>query len=227
MAMWVAEFKVWHEDSVALELVKRFGVRVTAYYLNTWQRKKSAGGGLGVTKVLLVKGARRREFIDEFIKRIGFDVKFVCGDELFYAIDDPSDSYHSLLFDSSVFMTRPILIEGGFEYWSVASWDKTKLKALVVKSKRMRKKSFVKLLSLKERDVDLLLPTAFDRLSPRQASVFLAAVAAGYYSFPRRVSAEQLAARLKRAPSVVREHLRRAEAKIMAGVASQIAGFSE
>jgi predicted DNA binding protein len=222
--MWVAEFKVWHEESVTLELVKKFGVRVTAYYLNTWKR---ARGGLGVTKVLLVKGARRREFIDEFVKEIAFDVKHVCGDEVFYAIDNPGDSYHSLLFDENVFMTRPILIEGGYEYWSVASWDKKKLKNLAAKAKRMKKKSFVKLLSLKERDVDLLLPTAFDRLSPRQASVFLAAVASGYYAFPRRISAEQLAAKLGKRPSGVREHLRRAEEKITAGVASQISVLSE
>ncbi len=222
MRVWVAEFKVWHENSLVLELIKRFGVRVTAYYLNTWRRP---AGGLGVTKVFLVKGAKRSGFIDALRKEGKVNVKHVCGDEVFYSIDNASDSYHSLLFDANVFMTKPIVMEGGFEYWSVASWNKKEITRLVAKAKRLKKKSFVKFLSLKERDVDLLLPTAFDRLSPRQASVFLAAVAAGYYAFPRRVSAEQLAAKLGKKPSGVREHLRRAEEKIMAGVASQVSFF--
>lgn len=56
VCVWVAEFKVWHEKSIALELVKKFGVRLTAYYLNTWKRK---AGGLGVPCVVGVRNIHK------------------------------------------------------------------------------------------------------------------------------------------------------------------------
>lgn len=58
---------------------------------------------------------------------------------------------------------------------------------------------------------DVLLPA----LTPKQADAVLAALEAGYYESPRRVTTEEIAASLRVSRSTFEDHLRRGEAQLM------------
>ncbi len=59
-----------------------------------------------------------------------------------------------------------------------------------------------------------------DRLSPRQREAFRLARSRGYYGYPRRVTARELATELDITKTTFLEHLRKAEAKLLPPVAT-------
>jgi predicted DNA binding protein len=61
---------------------------------------------------------------------------------------------------------------------------------------------------------------ALPELTRRQQSVLTAAIDAGYYELPREVTTAELAAEMGLARRTVEEHLRRAEKKVVTGMAA-------
>ena len=57
-----------------------------------------------------------------------------------------------------------------------------------------------------------------DGLSPRQREVFQLAQSRGYYEYPRKVTAQELADEMDITKSTLLEHLRKAEQKLMTGI---------
>lgn len=104
------------------------------------------------------------------------------------------------------FLLAPTQVEQGVETWAVGLADQAQAAPLlesigtlgVLHSHRLARESFP--------DV---------RLSDAQRRVLRAAMAEGYYDFPRRISPTLLAKRLGLAKSTLLEHLRKAEAKVM------------
>lgn len=223
--MWVAEFRVWHESSHVLQLTKELDVTVLSVYLSLYKK----GGRNFINKVFSVNGPDA----DEYIRRMNgghhrYEIHHVEDHYVFFSIplDPDSISYHALVLDDQTFFVRPFVLQGGFEYWTVASWDKKALTELYKKAKKAQdknEKAQIELLSLKKAPVDLFVPDALQRLGNVQSRVLQAAIDHGYYGYPRKVSLKTLASRLGLSAATVREHLRKAEAKILPAATEQLA----
>jgi predicted DNA binding protein len=218
--MWVAKFKVWHANSAAVECSRDFPEsQFLTYYLNNFDR----GGVTFINKVAIAMGPRK----NELLKRLAEDPRIVSskmdGFQLFHTLR-AKDAFHELLFDRSVFFTKPILVRNGFEYWSVASWNKADLTALYerVKALEKQKKALIEMTEIREEPLDLFLPNVLSRLTDKQREALAAAVREGYYDYPRRVSLEQLAKRLGVPRTTLQSHLRKAERALVPAVASDV-----
>ncbi|HLC47857.1 MAG TPA: helix-turn-helix domain-containing protein [Candidatus Norongarragalinales archaeon] len=217
--MWVARFKVWHPGSGGIELSKKYAVQVRIYLLNVFFEKR-----LGVAKVICVTGKDWKKFIAEWLRIEKHRMHFsrVEGNLLFYSYPQPKDNYASIALRKDVFFLRPILIRGGFEYWTLASFERDRLVEMPSIPKKIGSRAQMKLLSIRQQQPNLFMSAAAGMLSPNQLEAFEAAVETGYYEYPRRTDLETLAKRMHISKSTLREHLRRAEAKLMPAAANQI-----
>lgn len=217
--MWAAEYKVWHEGSAGTDLTRKFPVTVRIYLLNVFYEKQ-----LGVAKAIAVTGKDWKKFISEWCRLEAHRMHFsrVEGNQLFYSYPQPKHNYASIALQKDIFFLKPIVIRGGFEYWTLASWDREKLINLQRKAKKIGSKAIFTLLSIRKQKPNLFVSAAAGSLSPQQLEAFQSAVEAGYYQYPRKTDLAGLAKSLGVSKSTLREHLRVAEAKLMPSVSSQL-----
>lgn len=216
--MWVADLKILKEKSTAVKATERFNVVIQSFYLNVFKHR----GKAFVNRVIVVKGPDKNAYIDFFKKIPSITIRAVEGDKVFYC-HKPINALNSRVADSTVTFVKPVTASKGFEYWTVASWDKKKLTAFIRKVGKVKGVK-VTVLSLKQKEVDIFLSSALNKLSAKQLNALTKAVAMGYYEFPRRHSLEQVAASEDVDESTLREHLRKAESIILKG-ALDLAAF--
>ncbi len=216
--MWVAELKLWHEGSEILEITKKFDVTAYSIYLNVYTKNRKSY----ISKVMAIHGKDAKKAIAALLAEMKrYIITKVEGNYVFFSIPVGALSYHTSFLDENVFFVKPFVIKGGHEYWTVASWDKTAILQVVRKIRRDDRRSKVELLGMKDEPVDLFVPDVMNKLSKRQFWAYAAAVQAGYYRYPRAISLKGLAKRLGSPPATLREHLRKAEDKILPVVFNQ------
>ncbi len=214
--MWVSEFKAWHKDSVILELSKGVDAWLAGYYLNAFEEN-----GESYTARAVAFFGREKELLQNaFEKDPRACILGREGNQLFYSIKR-NDSFHSTVMDKSVFLAKPVIIKDGFEYLTVASWDKERIKSFFKRINALRPNAKADILTMKERRLDLFLPGALSELTDLQRNALESAVERGYYSFPRKNSLEEISKAVKMPRTTFQNHLRKAEEKIMPAVIDQ------
>ncbi|HLC47778.1 MAG TPA: helix-turn-helix domain-containing protein [Candidatus Norongarragalinales archaeon] len=213
--MWVAEFKLKREKSVLIAATAKYNVNIASYYLNVYSHK----GRAFVNKVSLVQGPDKAQYIKLLVSHMAEKVRTVEGNQVFYQ-HEGMDAFNAQVMNSEVIFLRPIIGKGGFEYWTIASWSKSNLHELERKIARMKGVK-IWLLSLHEEPVDIFLPNVFEHLSKKQREAIEKAASLGYYEFPRKISAQDIAKKEGVDESTFREHLRKAEMKIIKAAVRQ------
>jgi len=212
--MWIALIKVERPNSPTLALTRKHNVVLTLHTLHA----RRDGENTVVTRALVAQGKDASKFVEDF-KNLKGDRLLHEEENIIYYEHRPGDA----VMDGAIrdAFVLDLTARCGAEEWTVASWNKTALKQIVT---RVNKSSGTKarITSLKEDLASPFLHEPLNKLSRKQREMVQAAAAQGYYGFPRRLSAEQLAARLGRDESTVREHLRRAEQKIIEHVVSGV-----
>jgi len=121
------------------------------------------------------------------------------------------------IVNSEFMPVEPVYITDGLEHWTVL----VKADRLGEVVEAMRAEYDVELDSIHQADpkdnVEFadFVDQVFDRLSERQTESLLEAQAAGYYNWPRDVSANAVAERLDVSNPTVLEHLRKGEQKVL------------
>lgn len=110
----------------------------------------------------------------------------------------------------------PVRIQDGREIWTVVTALPREDVRTAIREVRREMAADVTLLDVSTPAVEPPPPLGGDRLSERQREVFELARERGYYGWPRRVSADELAGELGVSKSTTLEHLRKAEAKLLA-----------
>ncbi len=216
--MWVGEFKAWHKGSVLLEATKGVDGYIANYYLNAFTER----GRDYLFRVALCAGAEKEKLKESIRKDPRIRVMGVEGDQVFFAIEAKT-VFHKLMLDHRQFMAKPIIHEGGWEYWTVASWRKEDLTGLYDRINSLKGEATAEILSIKERRLNLFLPNTLESLTEKQRGALERAYRAGYYSFPRKASLEEIASRLGVPRTTFQSHLRKAEKKIVSAVVEQMA----
>lgn len=215
--MWIAEFKVWHAGSTVLEATEKLDAACASVYLNLLHRS----GKDYVTKVMVASGRDEKKLVKAITSDKRYRITYVEGSQVFYE-NTAAGLFHSHVFNSRVFFVKPFVMKDGFEYWTVASWDKRELLDLMKRIKKLKGQATIELLGIRKAAVNLFLPALFQRLTRKQLDAFLKAVEYGYYTLPRKISLEQLAAKLGTARTTLRERLRKAESKLLPQLAQSI-----
>ena len=110
------------------------------------------------------------------------------------------------ILKAGCFVPRMVPLVDGWEIWTIAAPSRYRLKKAAEAIKQL---GDFKLLHIKK--------STFDgyNLSPMQERILKSAISKGYYSWPRNISAQDIAAQLGLNKATVLEHLRKAESKIV------------
>ena len=207
MVMWVAKFKIKHDDWILDKTVKyniiARGVPLTSYV----QKDKHYHTGM---VFLYGPESDKKRFItsvkqDKRVKHCA-----VKGNQLFVLVEG-KDSIAEV-FDKSLFFIQPVLMKDGFEYWELGSWDKKLLVDFYDKVKKIAK---IEMLKLKEEFPAVFVQQSVPKLTGKQRTVLELALEYGYYKYPRNISVKDLASKVKMPRTTFQEHLRKAEERVM------------
>ncbi|MBI4360726.1 helix-turn-helix domain-containing protein [Candidatus Micrarchaeota archaeon] len=207
--MWVATFKAWHESRF-LRLTERLDVRMTAYYLNTFRER----GQTVINRLTFVEGPDAEKAIQSILEEPRIKVVERTGNQLIYQLPELR-GFHNVVADRRFIFVKPMYVENGFEYWTVASLRKKDLLSLYRNLKKLKFKATVDLLSIHPQTPRFMHYGLLTDLTDKQRKVLDAAFALGYYSYPRRTDARGLAKALGIPYTTCMEHLRKAESKVM------------
>src|SRR3989338_6576625 len=199
--MWVAKFKIKHDDWV-LDKTVEHNVAARGIPLNNYREK----GKHFHTGMVFLYGSEtdKKNFIASVKKDKRVKDCIVKNDQLFVLIEG-EDSIAEI-FDKSLFFTQPVLMKDGFEYWELGSWDKKQLVDFYNKTKKI---ATVELLKLKQEFPAVFIQKAVPKLTAKQRTALELALEFGYYKFPREISVEELAKRIKIPRTTFQEHLRK------------------
>lgn len=131
---------------------------------------------------------------------------------------DPGPSIRSAFTDRGFLHAGPTRHEGGRERRSlVARTDRPSL-GRAIDEVETAYDADVEVVRVRAAASDGTDDRPAARLSPRQREAFRLARARGYYGYPREATARELAGELDVSKTTFLEHLRKAEAKLLAGV---------
>lgn len=205
--MWVAKFKIKHDDWILDKTVK-CNITARGIPLNSYTQN----GKQYHTGFVFLSGTEQNKM--KFIASVQRDRRIkkskVRGDSLFVLIQ--SEDSIAEVFDKSLFFVQPVFFKEGFEYWELGSWEK---KPLVDFYERTKKRATVKMLKLKQEFPSVFIQHAMSQLTAKQQMALKLALEHGYFQYPRKISVLELA-KISRIPrTTLQEHLRKAEEKMM------------
>ncbi len=216
--MWIGKFKIKHECFI-LSKIKNNDLKVLAYVLGVHEDKKN----LFYTTFLIPIG--RDENKAKFIADMKKDKQVISiehiNDQLITLTKVAKNKKHvSSNFTPDLFLIEPILHEKEHEYWHLASWDREKLIAFYNKTKKTGEIEILKL--QKEKPSSIFFPRIMPSLSKQQHKAFELAMEFGYYQYPQKVHLEDLAKVMKISRMTYREHLKKAQSKLIPFFANTI-----
>ena len=208
--MWVAEFKVWHEGSVFLGLSKKLGVTCFISTTSVYERK----GRTFVSRTVTATGANAREFLNGIAGEERIELRHLEGNTAYIVIESKASHYNNAL-NPDVVTVKPVKAEAGFEYWTLASWDKSALEKFAeTAGRKVKVKIDIELLWIRKMGVNAFQGPQTD-LTSRQLECISKAVEEGYYDYPRKATLRELGKKLGCSLTTVREHLRKAEKAVL------------
>jgi predicted DNA binding protein len=214
--MWVAKVKLFDENCIFATRHKKFNIQSYEHALTHY--KKGKAYFFMSCHVLLGDNDSKKKYIanlkkDKRIKKLDVngDLTIELIKKKFSEVD--LEAYNAF-YNPEIIFTKPGFVDSdGWEYYEIASWNR---KAITKIIKAVEKNYSGKLLSLKRTEkYELYLPRIFPKLSDKQKEALSIAVKEGYYEFPRKKELKKLAKQKKISFSTFREHLRKAENKII------------
>ena len=119
-----------------------------------------------------------------------------------------------MFISPEIIYTKPVTVDiKGYETWELAALNKIILMKFI---KRFKNFEILKMERTKLRDI--YFPRLSPDLSPGQRNAMDLAMREGYYEFPKNIELEKLAEISKVSRATFREHLRKAERKVLGGL---------
>ncbi len=121
-----------------------------------------------------------------------------------------------------IIWTKPIHINTkGEEFWEIASWDKQYIIDFINQTKKIS--DYVQLKSIKKTKLqDIYYTRLLPQLSAKQKEAMSLAFKEGYYDWPKKTDFQLLAKMMKISVPTFREHLKKAEKKMLPDLIKQL-----
>ncbi len=219
--MWVARITILH-DCIIGNKCREFGVSTISQPFNVYVEK-------GVTyspEVHTLWGPA--ENVDRFVNALRKDKRVKDlereGNTIFL-IEFTSKSIPVSIWSGlapRLIFTRPINIDtNGVEHWEIATWDKEIITNFLSDLNKIAEKLVVE--SIKQTKIsDIYFSRFLPKLTPQQRQAITLAFEFGYYSWPKKTNFKQLSKVMQVSVPTYREHLKRAEEKLMPNLLNQI-----
>lgn len=214
--MWLAKVKLLDKNCIFATRNKKFNLQ--SYEQTLTHYKKGKSYFFMSTHLLVGSLESKKKYINDLRKDKRVKELDVNGDLTTELIEkkttDIDLSVYKLFYNPEIILTKPGFVDSdGWEYYEFASWNRVALNKVI---KSVQEKFDGELLKLKETSkYDLYFPKILPKLSDRQKEAISVAVKEGYYNFPRRKELNDLAKISKLSFSTFREHLRKAENKLL------------
>jgi predicted DNA binding protein len=214
--MWVAKVKLLDENCIFAVKNKKHGLQSYEQTLTHYEKGKSY---FFMSSHILIGSIESKEKYltelrkDKRVKRLDTN-----GDLTVELIEKKSSdidlSVYNAFYNPEIIFTKPGFVDSdGWEYYEIASWNREAINKII---KSIEKNYNGELLKLKEtQKYDIYMPKILPKLSDKQKEALSIAVKEGYYEFPRKRELIELAKSSKLSFSTFREHLRKAENKII------------
>lgn len=221
--MWITKLKIKH-DCIIGNRCKKFSVTATGTPFNVYIKNKIT------YSPQLHKIEGNPKDIKKFISDLGRDKKVsnleIEGNNVFFIEVQKKKKVTASIFSTfgpKIIFVKPVFVDkDGYEYWEVASWKKEILAEFIdgIVKEVSKDVEILKIEQTKLKDVYFshLMPI----LTPNQTRAITLAFEKGYYLWPRKSSLGKLAKEMKISVPTFREHLKRAEEKLMPNLISQV-----
>jgi len=212
--MWVAKLNLRHEDCVIGRRCKRFNVMSIGIPFDSYTDGDKAYFSHFETLVGEEKDIQR--FIEDLKDDPSITNLEVQGNSIFFLSELPKQqTIPTTHYNPKIFFIKPVVVDQkGYESWEIGSWDEQLLRDFIV---NLQKEHFeVKILKIQNEKLnEVYFPQVMPFLTKGQKRALELATQRGYYNFPRKVELKDLAQEAGISLSTFREHLRKAEKKIM------------
>lgn len=163
----------------------------------------------------------KRELVGEFVRKVASDVseaKLLSNDGTIALLEvswrAPKTSYDAVLGSGCV-VTSSCYAKDGYEAYSLFAEDPGQITKLLGEMEQIGE---VKMFSLKNN----VKNNGIYGLTSKQKQAITAAISMGYYTWPKNVNLEKLAARLGVKRRALQENLRKAESKVLQKLLDEI-----
>jgi predicted DNA binding protein len=216
--MWITRLKIRH-DCIIGNRCEKFEVTTTGTPFNVFIEK-------GVTyspQVQTLQGDEKN--IKDFIKDLKNDMRItnleVEGNTVFF-IEVRKEKIPSTFYHAKLIFVKPVFVDkGGYEYWEVASWKRAILTEFIASLEKEIKN--VEILKIEETKIsDIYFAHLLPDLTSHQKRALELAFEGGFYAWPKRTGLGKLAKIMRVSVPTFREHLKRAEEKLMPDLVKSI-----
>ena len=125
------------------------------------------------------------------------------------------NSIYDTMISHRFFPIEPIRIKDGLEYWTVTTPEDRDTIVNRTEDIADNEDADIRVEKIISSEDGTISNHRFQKLSERQREVFELAQQKGYYSWPRKTSAAELAEQVDISKATLLEHLRKAEAKLL------------
>ena len=214
--MWITKLKIKH-DCVIGNRCKRFGVTTTGTPFSVYIK----GNTTYSPQLHTIEGdsEKVREFLNDLKKDKKVSNLEIEGNTIFFIEIEKKKKITSSIYarlSPKIIFVKPVFVDKqGYEYWEVASWDRTILTDFIAGIIEDVTKEVEVLKIEKTKLNDIYFSRLMPKLTKLQKRAVSLAFEQGYYKWPKRTGFQKLSKIMKVSVPTFREHLKKAEEKIM------------
>lgn len=214
--MWSLKFTIENKDTCDALLTKKYKVTSYFYPVDFYRTSKKC---VHILSVQILEGEKSE--IDKFIKALKNCPKVEKLEQyknIIVVLMKEEEKFYDLFFNPMLYHPAPAILREGFETWHISAWERNPLEKLI-KSIESAKEAFpsFELHSFAKTNLsEIYFPKIFPEIPEMQKKAFQLALKKGYYTWPRKVNLKNLANEMNLSVATFHEHLRKAEAKLLA-----------
>lgn len=204
--MWIAKLRIKH-DCIFDDRCERFQVEASVTSFNPFKK----GAYYYAYHFGTVVGDKAKEFLKDLQKDKRVDY-FEFEGNTFLVIEKRKErNTPGMVYTPELIYLKPPLVDKqGVETWEIASLKKETILNFCRKVKEC------KLIAIKQTKLkEIYFPRLSPNLSEEQRKALFLAIKENYYGYPRKIKLEELAKISKKSRATFREHLRKAERKVL------------
>jgi predicted DNA binding protein len=209
--MWITKLKIKH-DCIIGNRCKKFRVSTTGMPFNVFVEKNITYS----PQIQTIQGnpENTKAFIND-LKKDKRVTNLEVEENTVFLIEIRKEKIPATFHHVKLIFVKPVFVDKqGFEYWEVASWKKSILTDFILSIQKEIKN--VEILKIEETKLtDIYFAHLLPKLTSHQKRVIELAFENGYYNWPKKTDFGKLAKLMNVSVPTFREHLKRAEEKLM------------
>lgn len=204
--MWKAKLRIRH-DCIFDDRCEKYQIEVSVTSFNPFKK----GGYYYTYHFGTAIGDKVKQFLKDIQKDKRIDYIETESNTFFIVEKRAQKETPGIFYTPELIYIKPAFVDKtGYETWELASLKKETILDFAKKIKECR------IISVQKTKLeDIYFPRLSPNLAPQQRKALQLAMKEGYYNFPRKIDLEGLAKFSKVSRATFREHLRRAEKKIL------------